>query len=60
MGKKQVIPASAFNGGNVITPIQATNLQQNQQQAQQQNQQQTHQNAQQQSQVNAQQNQQVI
>lgn len=55
-----MIPASAFNGSNVITPIQATNLQQTQQQPQQAGQQQTHQNAQQQPQVNAQQNQQVI
>ncbi|XP_055316519.1 transcription factor Sp4-like isoform X4 [Sitodiplosis mosellana] len=55
LGNVQVIPASAFNGGNVITPIQATSLQQNQQQTQQTSQQQ-HQAAQQQSQ--AQQNQQ--
>lgn len=60
--EKQVIPASAFNGGNVLTPIQTTNIQQtHQQQAPQANQQQgqTHQNAQQQQQINAQHNQQV-
>lgn len=57
-----MIPASAFNGGNVLTPIQATNIQQtHQQQAPQATQQQgqTHQNAQQQPQINAQHNQQV-
>ncbi|XP_031636926.1 transcription factor Sp4-like isoform X2 [Contarinia nasturtii] len=50
LGNVQVIPASAFNGGNVLTPLQTANLQQNQQQTQQaaQQQGQAHQNAQQQ------------
>lgn len=54
--KKQVISANAFNGGNVLTPLQTANLQQNQQHTQQSAQQQgqAHQNAQQQQQQNQQ------
>lgn len=51
LGNVQVIPAGAFNGNNVLTPLQAANIQQAQQQANQQQQQQQNNQQQQNQQV---------